>query len=78
MYVHVCQGHLALDHCQGLSIDYVPDFKCRIIHESQDNSSSGDLSGDLAQFPEGNVPNEKLCRANTFLTPHYDVCVKEL
>lgn len=64
MYVHDYQGHLALDHCQGLSIDYVPEFKHRIIHESQDNSNRGDLSDD--PFPTGNVQNEKDCGSNLF------------
>lgn len=61
-------GHLALDHCQGLSIDYVPDFKQGIIHESPDSSNRRGLSNNLAEFTTGNVQKEKRCRANTFPT----------
>lgn len=63
MYVHVYQGHLALDHCQGLSIDYVPEFKHRIIHESRDNSNHGDLRDGLAEFLIECVHSGKGCRA---------------
>lgn len=49
-YVHVYQGHHILDRYQGLSIDYVPELKHRIINESQDNSNDSDLNNDLAEF----------------------------